>query len=314
LYLSGGWAGQKRLTLDRFREKGEFAMKRRISILAALALCLSLTASAQLNNPNNIVFDSSGNLWVANYGTSNVVELLEDSNWALGNTITNGVNAPTRMFFLGSDLYVVNTGGNSITEYDDLSTPGATLVQTIDTGAYVSRSLGAALDAYGDLYVSGSDTNNIVALNIGGGKIENLTQDKSGFPFTAPGPLVINGQNIYVGFGPGGSPNAVISYNVGEFLTRDPKEIVKYNDGVNTGPTGIAFDKSGNVYIAEYYSSTWVKYAPNNGTVPVCVVSSHVQSPEGIAIAKNGRIYVSNSAANNITWYTPACAYGGTID
>ena len=119
-------------------------MKSTISILGALAMCLSLTANAQLNNPNNLVFDSSGNLWVANYGTSNVVELLKNSHWAVGNTITKGVNAPTRMFFVGSDLYVVNTGGNSITVYDDLTTPGATLVQTIDVGDYVSRPLGAA--------------------------------------------------------------------------------------------------------------------------------------------------------------------------
>jgi sugar lactone lactonase YvrE len=266
------------------------------------------------------VFDSSGNLWVANYGASNVLEL----NWktcprgpicgTVLNTITTGVNAPTRLFFVGSDLYVVNTGGNSITEYDDLSTPGAALVQTINVGAYVSRPLGAALDAYGDLYVAGNGTNNVVALNIGGGLVENLSQDNSGFPFTAPGVLVINEQNLYAGFGSGDSSNAVVSYNVGEFLTGDAQEIVRYTDGVNTGPTGVAFDRAGNVYIAEYYSGTWVKYAPNNGTVPVCVVSSHVNGPEGIAIDGNGRIYVSNSAANNITWYTARCNYGGTIN
>jgi hypothetical protein len=100
--------------------------------------------------------------------------------------------------------------------------------------------------------------------------VENLTQDNSGFPFTAPGVLVINGQNRYAGFGSGDSSNAVVSYNVGEFLTGNPQEIVRYTDGVNTGPTGGSFDSAGNVYIAEYYSGTWVKYAPNNGTVPVC--------------------------------------------
>ena len=43
---------------------------------------------------------------------------------------------------------------------------------------------------------------------------------------------------------------------MGEFLTGDPQEITVYNDNVNTGPTGAAFDSKGNVYISEYYSGT----------------------------------------------------------
>ena len=52
----------------------------------------------------------------------------------------------------------------------------------------------------------------------------------------------------------------MISYNVGEFLTDDPAERSRlYNDNVNTGPTGIAFDSQSNVYISELYSGTAVE-------------------------------------------------------
>jgi len=280
-------------------------MKSKISILGTLALCLSLTANAQLNNPNNILFDGSGNLWVANYGASNVLEL-NATTGAVLNTITNGVNQPTRMQFVGGDLYVLNTAGNTITIYGDLSTPGAKLVRTILIPSSITRPLGAAVDAYGDVYVAGNASDNVIALNISGGLIETLTQDKKGFPFSAPGTLVIHGQDIYAGFGAGVGEDAVISYNVGEFLTLDPQEITVYNDNVNTGPTAVAFDSKGNVYIAEYYSGTAVKYAPGKGTKPLLVIKQGTGTCEGIAVDKNGNIYVSNSGLNNITVYGPS--------
>jgi hypothetical protein len=62
----------------------------------------------------------------------------------------------------------------------------------------------------------------------------------------------------------------LVSYNVGEFLTEDPKEITVYNDNVNTAPTGIAFDSQKNVYISELYSGTAVKYPPIPRAVSPC--------------------------------------------
>ena len=117
--------------------------------------------------------------------------------------------------------------------------------------------------------------------------------------------LTIFGQNIYAGFGPDSSENAVISYNVGEFLTNNPKEITVYNDNVNTGPTGIAFDAVGNVYISEYTSGTAVKYSPTNGRTPTLVIDQGTGGCEGIAVDKAGNIYLSNAALNDITVYRP---------
>jgi sugar lactone lactonase YvrE len=272
-------------------------------VTLALALCLSLTAAAQLNNPNGIAFDSNGNLWVANYGANQVLEMNPISGAVL-NTVTQGLNAPTRLLFVGSQLWVANTNGNNITVYGNLGQQGATLVKTINNGN-INKPLGLAVDAYGDVYVGNNSQNTVIALNIDNGLIETLSQDNSGFQFTAPGVLTIYGQNIYAAFGPDSGENAVISYNVGEFLTNDPNEITVYNDNVNTGPTGVAFDVVGNVYISEYTSGTAVEYLPSNPHHPHLVINQGTGGCEGIALDKAGNIYVSNAALNDITVYRP---------
>lgn len=282
-------------------------MKLNTIILTTLALGLSLTANAQLNNPNGLAFDNKGNLWVANYGANQVLEL-DPSNGTVLNTITAQVNGPTRLTFdsLGN-LWVANTTGGTVVEYRDAFQE---FVIYIEKGA---RPLGVAVDAYGDAYIANNADNNIIALNVGFGLIETLTTDKSGFNFSSPGALAIHGRNIYAGFGPGSGENAVISYNVGEFLTSDPKEITVYNDNVNTGPTGIAFDSQNNVYISESYSGTAVKYGPKGGN-PLLVINQGTGGCEGIALDKKGNIYVSNSTLNNITVYNPSGTLINTLN
>lgn len=275
-----------------------------LAILALLGLVLSLPAHAQLNGPQGVLFDSKGNLWVANGQGNNVLEL-DPSTGAILNTISNGVNGSTRLCIdsLGH-LWVDDTGNNTITVYDKLEAPGAHLIKSITNPGF-SRSLGMVVDAYGDLYVSntGTGTNDILAFNIAGGLVETLTKDAKGFPFDAPGVMVIQGQRIYVGFGPNYGTNFVISYNVGEFLTGDVKEITYYNDNVNTGPTGIAFDQKGNIYIAEFTSNSWVEYRPSGELPPLLVVDDGQGAPSGIAVDRQGYIYVSNANYNNITVY-----------
>jgi DNA-binding beta-propeller fold protein YncE len=272
-------------------------MSFKITVLATLALCLSLTANAHatnpLNNPNGIAFDTQGHLWVANY-VGNTVVALDPANGALLHTISQGLSGPTRLFFASPEiLYVANTKGNTITAYNIKTLK---LVNTI-SNSNINGPLGIALDAYGDVYIANNQENNVIVLNIDGGLIETITQDNSGFIYTAPGVVVIHGQNIYIGIGPNAGPNGVISYNVGEFLTNNPKEVEVYNDNVNTGPTAITFDSKNHVYIAEYTSATAVEYS--RGGKRLMVINQHLDGPEGIAL-NGGKIYISNSNPNNI--------------
>jgi streptogramin lyase len=276
-------------------------MKFSYFFLAGLLLSLSMAASAQLTSPTGLAFDSSGHLWVANDQPDQVLEI-DPSTGNVLNTITEGLNHPLRLFF-GTDsiLYVANGNGNNITAYNIQTLK---LVRTVSAKS-ITFPLAVAADAYGDVYVGNNSLNNVVALNIGNGLVETLSQDKSGYRFVAPGAMAIRGANIYIGFGPGFGTDGVISYNVGEFLVGNAKEITFYNDNIDTGPTGIAFDGKGNVYISEFYSNTWVKYAPVGGS-PLLVVSKGIAQPEGIAVDWNGNVFVANSTLANITEYNPA--------
>jgi streptogramin lyase len=121
--------------------------------------------------------------------------------------------------------------------------------------------------------------------------------------------MVVHGENLYAGFGPTVGENAVISFNAGQFLEAKPNEWNVYNNHVNTGLTGIAFDAAGNVYVSDFYSNSAVKYAKTGKLL--LVIKANIAQPEGIAVDNSGNIYVANSISNSITVYD---ATGKLID
>jgi hypothetical protein len=274
-------------------------MKTRLLLTVLLAVCFAVPAHAQLNDPNGLAFDSAGNLWVANEGANNVLEL-NPTTGAVLNTITSGISGPTRLAFDGAgNLYVTNFTTGTITVYNK----SLALTRTISG---LSHPLGVAVDAYGDIYAANNLSNDIVAYNAAGDLVETLTQDKSGVPFTAPGALAISGADIYAAV-IGGD---VISYNIGNFLTDFPIEITKYTDSVSTGPTGILV--RGDIYVSYRFSNDVVKYGPAGKAVLTITVGMSL--PEGIALDKSGNIYVSNAGTPSITVYSSAGVLLRTLD
>jgi YVTN family beta-propeller protein len=274
-------------------------MKSKLILSALLAVCFSLPAYAQLNQPNGLAFDTSGNLWVANNGANQVLEL-NPTTGAVLNTITTGISGPTRLEFVGPNLYVTNFTSNTVTVYNK----SLALTRTISG---LSHPLGIAVDNYGDVYVANNMANNIVGVNPAGDNVLTLTQDESGVLFTAPGALAIFGQDIYVAT-IGGD---IISYNVGNFLTAFPFEITKFTDSVSTGPTGIVVN--GNVYVCYRFSNDVVKYSSTGKKL--LTITASLSLPEGIALDKSGNIYVSNDTPPySITVYNSAGTLVRTLD
>lgn len=282
-------------------------MKCKLIPFVATILIATPVLHAQLSAPQGIIFDTKGRLWVANSSANNVQQIDPTSGNVLA-TITEGISNPTRLAFDAEGrVYVANESANTVTVYDANLTQcvGKTLTK------FLSGPAGVVADAYGDVFVSNNQSNSVNAYNFDTYPVERYQQDRSGFQFTAPNALAIHGDRIYVSLGTGDGEDAVISYNVGEFLTGDARERVFYTDGKNTGPTGIAFDAAGNVYVSEFYSNSWVKFDPSGKLL--LVVSSGVLQPEGIAVDASGYVYVANATPNNITVYNPSGQLTNTL-
>ena len=277
-------------------------MRWKLSALVVLAALAHSTATAQaavpLSSPQGIVFDKQGRLYVADYDVDHVV--VYNSQLVQTAVLSGGMSGPNRLAFdtLGN-LYVCNAKGNSITVYgpDGIQKTSKTITNQ------VSSPEGVAVDAYGDVFVANNGSaNSITVYNIDGQLVETVTQDHNGRNFIAPGVVVIQGMNVYVGTGPTSGQSYVSQYNVGEFLTGSLKRIFSYFDTGDEGPTGIAFDQAGDLFVSDFYTATIVKYSPS-GQVLMTISTGSCCQNQGVALDAQGNIYAAYGSS--ISVYSP---------
>ena len=309
--------------------KGRCVLGMLVTIMVALCAPIVEAAGPRFASPEGLAFDSSDNLWVANYGSSTVIEI-GSNGFGVGvlNTITaaQGLDGPTRLAFdQGGNLFVVNTTGNSVIEYSysATSTPPWTLKAQFPpkghTSGALNRPLGIAIDTVnGDIYVVNNGSNQLSVFNVGTSGI-TLEDAATLASCSAPGAAAFDSsaQTLYVGCGPTNSPNSVNAY-YGEHTPEKNKKLqltaIKLQDTANTGPTGIAFATNvlGNDFLVSYYYSATavdyiniVSYARYNAIVLSGAPASDKGGCEGIA-TYNGNVFVSNSMKNTITVFKSA--------
>ena len=306
-------------------------MKIALTILTLLAATTALPVHAQCGSfgtPEGMAFDGAGNLWVAYTNTNLVVEYAAPSVGPGGGLagvgiVFSGLSGPTRLAFEGSDLFVTNSAGNTVTVYNTAASQGSpALVQTV-TGLH--RPLGIAVDAVGNFYVADNQTNDIAGFRVPFESIGVITDDNTGHQFLAPGAIAVNGGYVYIATNDG----TVHSYlrqiyrrpiqGLGisaKFRTQTPpsppKEVNTYEDSASSGPTGIAFDAQGNVYVSYYYSSDAVKFSPT-GKNPQHIFTD-ISYPEGIAVDQSGNVFVANTGTSNISVYSSSGVLYGSLN
>jgi secreted PhoX family phosphatase len=241
-------------------------------------------SSASLSGPRDLTFDASGDLWVANEEGDDLVEFAPDQlesgspvpRATISSGRANGLSVPLGLAFdVSGDLWVTNEEGDDLVEY----TPDQLVSGSPDPRVAASAAnsgfdwpFGVAFDSSGDLWVANYSANSLVEF--------------------APNQLT------------NGSPTPTATISSG-------------SSGSLEGPDGLAFDRSGDLWVANYDEVTGadslVEFAPNQLTTgsptPTATISSSssesLDEPQGLAFDSSGDLWVANDNANTVVELKP---------
>jgi len=216
-----------------------------------------------LNHPMGLAFDSSGNLYVADSGNSQIVKFGPNGNPSVfASTGTEG--SIGLAFDKSGNLYAALYGFNAIVEF----TPSGSPFYSPFATSGVSAPTGLAFDQTGNLYVA----------NTGNNTIEKFDANGHGTPF------VTTGLNLPLALAFDSSGNLYVA-------NADNHEIDEYDTNGNGSPfvslgggyvSGLAFDSAGNLY-ASFVGGANMIYKFNGSGAP-SFVASGFNGPEFIAI------------------------------
>jgi streptogramin lyase len=114
------------------------------------------------NGPDGIAIDPSGNVWIADYLASAIVELTSVGSVANRTTLDAGNDRPRGIAVDGAgNVWAANYVGNSVAEL--AGSNAAVLSPTAGYGldAPLQAPYGLAIDASGNLWLSNADTNTL---------------------------------------------------------------------------------------------------------------------------------------------------------
>ena len=254
------------------------------------------TIQSGVTNPQSLVFDGAGDLFVASQPGS-VTEYAAPYN-GLPSTIAIGVNHPQALALDNrGNLFVANgSGSNTVTEYSPPygGAPSATISNGIDDPV----SLG--IDFSGNLFVANQAANTVT----------EYSPPYTGTPTTlsnglyGPNSLAIDSRgNLFVS-NLNSTPNSVV-----EFLppfSSSSVSAVAITNGVNEqGAIGV--NASANLFVPNQGSNTVTEYLPPYGATPT-TISGGQNQPVALAIDASGNLYVANYGNNTVTQYPPPYA------
>ena len=306
---------------------------------------------SKFKTPSQVAVDASGNTYVADAGLGEVLMYAKGSSaTTTGVSIGTGLTAPTGVAVDGAgDVFIADSGNVTEVPYgpSGLNTAGQL---TLRSG--LGTKLQLAADGLGNLYVADPDNARVVKLGLAGGTIGGMLSPEIDLTagFTAPSAVAVDASNnLYVldsqnllevqpdvapttvvtglgaatglAFDPSGALYATLTGgteripNVSGTLTLSSETAFATNV---TAPSGIAIDKTGNVYIGDAGAED-LQFVGVNGSVAFGTISAATSEDVSLLNIGNSSLTVTGFTSSDATDFsatgcTSAVAAGGTCD
>ena len=191
-------------------------------------------------------------------------------------------------FDSNGNLYVANHGNNTIHRY---SRTGADLGIFVSTG--LSLPTGVAFDSQGRL----------VVCNYGDGSLNIYSATGTLLSHVVTGMLnpialaVDSRDNIFVS-----TPNIAANSGVFRFAP-DGTHGTLFAPGIDLDPRGLAFDRAGNLYVANQHGNTVQRFSPAGISLGT-FAHTGLRDPFALAFDPQGDLYISNQSGGTIRRYS----------
>ncbi len=241
---------------------------------------------SNLSAPHGLVVDASGNIYVADTGASEIVEILAPG-YTTTNVLGGGFISPRGVAVDGCGNVFVGDGGNAKVKEIPYGCASSACVVTLASSFSFSNPYGVAVDGNANVFVNDYAASKVYEILAAGG-YTTVNTLASSFSFYDPYGIAVDGNsNVFVADEGNNAVHEILA--AGGYTT-----VNALGSGFNA-PRDVAVDGSGNVYVADGGNGALKEILAPGGYVTVQTLGTGYPTPEGVAVNGAGDIFLANS-------------------